>query len=55
MHHSFQTLGLLGKGGRREAAAGGDPEIRKALWIFQVPQYPVSQTAPINPTEVIVC
>jgi hypothetical protein len=55
MHHSFQTLGLLGQGGGPAAAAGGDPETRKAPWIFQASQNPVSQTAPINPTEVIVC
>ena len=55
MHHSFQTLGLLSQGGMQAAAAGGDPETKKSPWIFQVPQNPVSQTAPIIPTEVIVC
>ena len=54
MHQSFQTLGLLGQGGR-PAAAGGDPEIRKAVGLLKLLKTRFSQTAPINPTEVIVC
>jgi len=53
MHQSFQTLGLLGQGGR--PAAGGDPEIRKAVGLLKLLKTRFSQTAPINPTEVIVC